>query len=251
MAFLTKDIFGAYVFKKRWIIRVFGTLIYPRYKWVNNMVITGAEQLEGLPDNNVLFVSNHQTYFGDVAAFLLAFHSALGGTPNKISLRNIWMHKKDNIFYVAAEETMRKGLLPKILAVSGAVTVKRSWRANGENVRRKVDRSEIDNIDKALLNGWVITFPQGTTKPFVKGRLGTAIMIKKHKPTVVPIVIDGLRSSFDKKGIKLKKKGSTISVRIKKPIEFDYEGTVENMLEKVMDGIEQTPEYDFMGSIKR
>lgn len=251
MGFLTKNIFGDYHFKKRWIIRVFGTLIYPRYKWINKTVITGAEQLEHLPDNNVLFVSNHQTYFGDVAAFLLAFHSALDGRPNQISLRSILMHKKDNIYYVAAEETMRSGFLPKLLGISGAVTVKRTWRANGENVRRKVDRSEVENIDKALSNGWVITFPQGTTKPFVKGRLGTAIMIKKHRPTVVPIVIDGLRSSFDKKGLKLKKKGSTISIRIKEPIKFDYDGTVENMLAQVMDGIEQTPEYDFMGSLKK
>lgn len=251
MGFLTKNIFGEYNFKKRWIIRVFGVLIYPRYKWINNTVITGAEQLQGLPNENVLFVSNHQTYFGDVAAFLLTFHSALDGKPNEISLKSVLTHKKDNIYYVAAEETMKSGFLPKVLAISGAVTVKRTWRANGENVRRKVDRSEVENIDKALLNGWVITFPQGTTKPFVKGRLGTAIIIKKHKPTVVPIVIDGLRSSFDKKGLKLKKKGSTISIRIKKPIEFDYEGPVEEILAQVMDGIEQTPEYDFMGSLKK
>lgn len=251
MGFLTKNIFGEYHFKKRWIIRVFGTLIYPRYKWINNTVITGAEQLQDLPDKNVLFVSNHQTYFGDVAAFLLAFHSALDGQANDISLKSVWTHKKDNIFYVAAEETMRTGLLPKILAVSGAVTVKRTWRANGENVRRKVDKSEVENIDKALLNGWVITFPQGTTKPFVKGRLGTAIIIKKHRPTVIPIVIDGLRSSFDKKGLKLKKKGSTISVRIKKPLDINYEGTVEGMLGQIMEGIEQTPEFDFMGSLKK
>jgi len=251
MGFLTKNIFGEYVFKKRWIIRVFGLLIYPRYKWINNTVITGAEQLENLPDKNVLFVSNHQTYFGDVAAFLLAFHSALSDCPNKICLKGILLPKKDNIYYVAAEETMKSGFLPKILAISGAVTVKRTWRANGENVRRKVDRSEVDNIDKALLDGWVITFPQGTTKSFVKGRLGTAIIIKKHRPTVIPIVIDGLRSSFDKKGIKLKKKGSTITIRIKEPIQFDYDGTVENMLSQVMDGIEQTSEYDFMGSLKK
>jgi len=107
MGFLTKNIFGEYNFKKRWIIRVFGVLIYPRYKWINNTVITGAEKLQGLPNENVLFVSNHQTYFGDVAAFLLTFHSALDGKPNEISLKSVLTHKKDNIYYVAAEETMQ------------------------------------------------------------------------------------------------------------------------------------------------
>ena len=48
------------------------------------------------------------------------------------------------------------------------------------------------NIKKALDDGWVITFPQGTTTPFKPIRRGTAHIIKTYKPIVVPIVIDGL-----------------------------------------------------------
>jgi len=251
MGLLKKDVFGQYLFIKRGLIRTFGVLIYPRFNWINKTKITGAEILRDLPDGNVLFVSNHQTYFADVGLFLQVFHAALAGRPNTIKYPGFLKHKKNNIFYVAAEETMKSGLLPKILRRTGAVTVNRSWRANGENVRRKVDKKEVENIDLALKSGWVITFPQGTTAPYVKGRIGTAIIIKKHKPIVVPIVIDGLRRAFDKKGIKLKKKRTEIKITIKKPLDIDYDGKVEDIMTMVMDGIEQSSDYNFMGNLKQ
>jgi 1-acyl-sn-glycerol-3-phosphate acyltransferase len=173
MAVFNKNIFGQYIFIKKGIVRVFGSLVYPRFNWVNKTKVTGAEILKDLPEQKVLFVSNHQTYFSDVALFLHIFHAALRGKPNSASYPGYLLSKKHNIYYVAAEETMKSGLLPKILGLSGAVTVNRSWRANGENVRRKVDKKEVQNIDLALKDGWVITFPQGTTRPFVKGRVGT------------------------------------------------------------------------------
>jgi hypothetical protein len=47
-------------------------------------------------------------------------------------------------------------------------------------------------------------FPQGTTKSFCLFK-GTAHIIKEHRPIVVPIV-DGFRRSFDKKGLRMKRK---------------------------------------------
>jgi len=250
MGLFKKNVFGQYLFVKRGVIKLFGILIYPRFNWVNKTEIEGAELLKDLPESKVLFVSNHQTYFADVAVFLQVFHAALTGRPNTIKYPGFLFSKKHNIYYVAAEETMKSGFLPKVLAQTGAVTVKRTWRANGENVRRKVDKTEVQNIDIALNDGWVITFPQGTTKPFVKGRIGTAIMIKKHNLIVVPMVIDGLRRSFDKTGIKNKKKKSTLKVRIKAPLKIDYDANVEDILNQIMDGIEQSPKYDFIGNLK-
>lgn len=251
MAILKKDIFGQYLFIKKGIIRTMGVLIYPRFNWINKTKVTGAEVLRDLPNENVLFVSNHQTYFADVGLFLQVFHAALAGKPNTIRYPGFLFSKKNNIFFVAAEETMKSGLFPKILAYAGAVTVNRSWRAHGQNVRRKVDKKEVENIDIALKNGWVITFPQGTTTPYVKGRVGTAIMIRKHKPIVVPIVIDGLRRAFDKKGFFLKKKNSEIKITIKKPLVIDSDDKVEDIMVKVMKGIEQTPDFNFMGKLKQ
>ena len=67
--------------------------------------------------------------------------------------------------------------------------------------------NDTENIKIALEDGWVITFPQGTTRSFKPVRKGTAHIIKQHKPIVVPIVIDGFRRSFDRKGLFVKKKG--------------------------------------------
>ena len=75
-------------------------------------------------------------------------------------------------------------------------------------------------------------------------RKGTAFIIKKYKPIVVPIVIDGFRRSFDKKGLMIKKKGILQSMVIKEPLEIDYENdSVESILEKIEYSIEQHPSF--------
>lgn len=248
MPLFKKNIFGQYIFVKRLIIRFFGTIVYFRFNWRNKPQIEGAELFQNLPDKKVIIVSNHQTYFADVSFFYHAIYSALVGRPNNMRYPGYLFCKKHNLYYVAAEETMKSGLLPKLLSLSGAVTVNRSWRANGKNVRRKVDRSETKNIDKAIENGWVITFPQGTTKPYAKGRIGTAILIKKHQPIVIPVVIDGFRSAFDKRGLKLKKKKSTLKMKVKAPLEINFDDKVEDILGEIMDAIEQSPKFDYMGA---
>ena len=86
----------------------------------------------------------------------------------------------------------------------------------------------------------MITFPQGTTSPWKPIRKGTAHLIKQYKPVVVPIVIDGFRRSFDKKGINIKKKGVQQSMIIKSPLQIDYENdTVEEIVAKIEMAIEQ------------
>lgn len=245
MALFNKNIFGQLIVVKKFIIRLFGSIVYFRFNWRYKSEIEGFELLKDLPEKNVLFVANHQTYFADVSYFFVCFHAALHGRYNSIKFPGFLFPKRHNIYYIAAEETMKSGFLPKLLALSGAVTVQRAWRANGENVRRKVDRKGNENIDKALGDGWVVTFPQGTTAPFAKGRVGTAILMKQHQPVVVPIVIDGFRRSFDKKGLKTKKTKSTLKVKMKAPLEIDYSKTVEEILEQVMDSIEQSPKFNF------
>ena len=101
---------------------------------------------------------------------------------------------------------------------------------------------DISKIGMALDDGWVITFPQGTTTPFKPIRRGTAHIIKTYKPIVVPIVIDGFRRSFDKKGIFIKKRGILQSMEIKKPLEIDYDNaSVDEIVEKLQYAIEQHP----------
>ncbi len=128
------------------------------------------------------------------------------------------------------------------MAYAGAVSIERTWRSEGQEVNRQVKMSDVSNISKALQDGWLITFPQGTTKPWKPIRRGTAHIIKRNKPIVVPIVIDGFRRSFDKKGIRIRKKGILQSMVIKEPLEIDYENeSVDEIVEKLQFAIEQHP----------
>ena len=155
----------------------------------------------------------------------------------------LW-NPKLNIYYVAAKETMNAGLLPRILAYAGSISIERTWRESGKEIQRQVKMSDISNIGKALDDGWVITFPQGTTKPFKPVRKGTAHIIKHYQPIVIPIVIDGFRRSFDKKGLMIKKRGILQSIIIKKPLKIDYENdSIDSIMEKIEYSIEQHPSF--------
>ncbi len=215
MKLFAKNPFGQYLFLKKMLIRYLGVLTHRRYRGFNELNIEGSEIIKQLPKENVLFVSNHQTYFADVVAMFHVFNASLHGRIDSIKNVGYLWRPKLNIYFIAAKETMRAGLLPRILAYAGSVSIERTWRADGKDVNRNVKMSDVSNIGKALDDGWVITFPQGTTTPFKPLRRGTAHLIKQHKPIVVPIVIDGFRRSFDKKGLMIKKKGILQSMIIK------------------------------------
>lgn len=240
MGLLKKNPFGHYLFFKKWLIRLFGVLSHRRYRGFNELKIEGSEIIKNLPDRNVLFVSNHQTYFADVTAMFHVFNAALSGRVDNIKNVGYLWQPKLNMYYVAAKETMRAGLLTRLMAYAGAVSVERTWREKGQEVQREVNPGDTKNIGVALKDGWVITFPQGTTKPFKPIRKGTAHIIKQYKPIVIPIVIDGFRRSFDKKGLRIKKRGILQSFQIKEPLVIDYENeTVDEIVEKLEYAIEQ------------
>ena len=239
-----KNPFGHYLILKKWLIRILGCLSHRRYRGFNKLQVEGSEIIRQLPDTNVLFVSNHQTYFADVVAMFHVFNASLSGRIDSIKNIGYLWRPKLNIYFVAARETMKAGLLPRILAYAGSVSIERTWRNKGENVQRQVKMSDISNIGNALEDGWVITFPQGTTTPFKPIRKGTAHIIKQYKPLVVPIVIDGFRRSFDKKGIRIKKRGILQSMEVKQPLEIDYENeSFESIVKKIEFAIEQHPSF--------
>ena len=244
MGLFKKNPFGHILFIKKWLIRILGVITHRRFRGFNELQIDGSEILKNLPETNVLFISNHQTYFADVVAMFHVFNASLSGRDDSIKNVGYLWNPKLNLYYVAAKETMKAGLLPKILAYVGSVSIDRTWRAEGQDVNRQVKMSDISNIAKALDDGWVITFPQGTTTPFKPIRKGTAHIIKRYKPVVVPIVIDGFRRSFDKKGIRIKKKNILQSMEIKEPLDIDYENeSIADIVEKIEYAIEQHPSF--------
>jgi len=244
MPLLKRNPFGHILLLKKMLIRFFGLISHGRYQKFNNLNIEGSEILRNLPDSGVLFISNHQTYFADVAAMFHVFNASLKGRDNSIKNIGYMWNPKLNLYYIAAGETMKSGLLPKLFAYAGSVSIDRTWRSAGKDVNRQVKNSDISNIGKAINDGWVITFPQGTTTPYKPIRRGTAHIIKTFKPVVVPIVIDGFRRSFDKKGLIIKKRNVLQSMVIKEPLEIDYENeAVADIVTKIEYAIEQHPSF--------
>ncbi len=244
MGLFKKNPFGHYLFIKKWLIRILGAATHRRFRGFNELQIEGSEIIKNLPDTNVLFISNHQTYFADVISMFHVFNAALSEREDSIKNIGYLWHPKLNIYYVAAKETMKSGLLPKIFAYTGSISIERTWRSKGQDVNRQVKMSDITSIKTALDDGWVITFPQGTTTPFKPIRKGTAHIIKQYKPVVIPIVIDGFRRSFDKKGLRIKKKNVYRTFEVKDPLEIDYENeSIASIVEKIEYAIEQHPSF--------
>ena len=234
---------------KRLLFTALGIITYRNLNWVNKVTIKNGRVLASLPQTNVLFVSNHQTYFADVITLFHTFFSARWGLYDSLSNPVYLLNPKVNCYFVAAEETMKKGLLPRLFKLGGGLTVKRTWRQGKDNVQREVDPNDTSKILEAINKGWVITFPQGTTKPYAAGRKGTAHIIKQARPVVVPVVINGFRRAFDKKGLFPKKKGVPLSIRFKEPLTINYDADADVILSQIIEAIEQSETYKFQSEV--
>jgi 1-acyl-sn-glycerol-3-phosphate acyltransferase len=221
-----------------------GVASYPGVAWLNKLRISGTENIKNLPKRNVLFVSNHQTYFADVITLLHIFCAVKWRKKNRLGIPYYLLNPFTRVYYVAATETMKSSFISRLFTWAGAITVRRTWNKDAKEMRKGLDPGDTRSIARALENNWVITFPQGTTTPFAPGRKGTAFIIKHHKPIVVPVVISGFGDAFDKKGLKIRKKGTELKVSFKAPLEINYEDSLDAILEQVMDGIEQSKKFE-------
>ncbi len=222
---------------------IIGIISYPGLVLFNKLTVKGMETLHRLPKKNVLFVSNHQTYFADVITFVHIFCAVKWGKKKGLGIPYYLLWPFTRVYYVAAEETMKSSLLSKIFKTAGGLTVKRTWNAASGEVRKGLDPSDTRKITNALQNNWVITFPQGTTTPFAPGRKGTAFIIKQTRPIVIPVIINGFSKAFDKKGLKLAKLGTRLSVEFKEPLNIDFENSSEAILAEIMDAMEQSKKF--------
>jgi len=236
---------------RKLVYLIVGLASYPGLAIVNKLRISGTEHIRNLPKSNVLFVSNHQTYFADVITFLHIFCAVKWRKQNRLGLPYYFLNPFTRVNYVAAEQTMKGSWISRFFTLAGALTVRRTWNNSANETRKGLDPSDTRKITRALDNNWVITFPQGTTKPFAPGRKGTALIIKQNKPIVIPVVINGFWRAFDKKGLRFRKKGVTLTVRFKEPLAIDYDAPTEKILEQVMDAIEQSKSYMLKGAHHR
>jgi 1-acyl-sn-glycerol-3-phosphate acyltransferase len=226
---MLRDAFG-HLRPVRWaMINLGGYLTAVQLRVFNRLRIQGTENLKALPSRGVLLVSNHLTHYMDS---IVVFHSV------SYLRRPYLVWPRTNLYIVAALETMKSsGWLPRLMAYNGTICIKRTWKEGDKLVERRVDPEDIDKIRRGLEDGWVLTYPQGTTTPGAVGRIGCAQIIKQFRPVVVPVRLEGLRNAFDKTGLKLRQMGAELSVRYGSPLEIDYDLPAPAILEQVMAGI--------------
>lgn len=159
---------AARVFLNRWlrrgVIAGIGTgFALPYFALLNSVRVRGASLLHRLPRRNVVFLSNHQTYFLEAVAFF-----------DLVYVRHQFDFEDPVLRFSAAEETMKKNLFTSLLARAGSVTLRRSFRDAGGDTSRPVDTLGAAKVEKAIRTGWLLHFPAGTTRKGAPLRAGVA-----------------------------------------------------------------------------
>jgi 1-acyl-sn-glycerol-3-phosphate acyltransferase len=174
-------------FFDRWIRRglisgfAFGFTL-PYFRLLNRIQATGDSVLDTLPRKNVVFLSNHQTYFMEAIAFFDLVY-----VKHALPLENPFTR------FSAATETMQKNLVTQIFTKAGGVTFRRSFREGGKEVKRTVDLEGVAKVEEAIANGWLLHFPAGTTQKGAPLRPGVAQLLHRTKAVAVPMRVDGFR----------------------------------------------------------
>jgi 1-acyl-sn-glycerol-3-phosphate acyltransferase len=195
---------------RRGMILAIGNLATPVYfRWLNSVKAEGDEVLETLPRKNVIFLSNHQTYFTEAIAFYDLLY-IVHGMP----------YENPHLRFSAASETMKKNLITNVLTYAGGVTFRRSFREAGRDVNRPVDLEGIGKIEEAIATGWLLHFPTGTTQKHAPIRPGMAQLLHRTKPIAVPMRVDGFQSLLLHKQFP-GRTGKNATIRFFPPMDLD------------------------------
>ena len=205
---------AARTFLSRWlrrgILASFGVgFTVPYFSILNDVHVEGDELLKDLPRRGVVFLANHQTYFLEAITFF-----------DLVYVRHQFPLEDPVLRFSAAEETMKKNLLTKLMTLAGGVTFRRSFREGGVDIRRPVDLAGFSRVEEAIRDGWLLHFPAGTTKQGAPLRAGVSRLLHDTRAIALPVRVDGFRELLLHKQVpgKLFRR---CSVRIHPPLELD------------------------------
>jgi 1-acyl-sn-glycerol-3-phosphate acyltransferase len=178
---------AARTFLNRWVRRGilagFGVgFTVPYLAILNDVHVEGDEVLKDLPRRNVVFLANHQTYFLEALTFF-----------DLVYVRHQFPLEEPVLRFSAAEETMKKNLLTKLMTLAGGVTFRRSFREGGVDVQRPVDLDGVERVEEAIRDGWLLHFPAGTTRKGAPLRSGVARLLHGTQAIALPVRVDGFR----------------------------------------------------------
>ncbi len=241
-----KDSNGVPRIIKRFVALIIAWIATPYFYILNRLTLRGREILKSLPRENVLFISNHLTYFMDGIGFL--YYCSVQLQPK--FLRRLWLPDIGNKYFVIAMETSKmKGFLIRLINLGGAIAIDRTWKKDKSTIKDEKKNMESvmkdqEKIGNGLMDGWVLIYPQGTTTPFAPARKGVAKIIKKYKPVVVPVVVSGFSKAFHRsKPFVTREKKTDLLIRVKEPLNLNYESSTEEITNQVLESIEQSETY--------
>jgi 1-acyl-sn-glycerol-3-phosphate acyltransferase len=154
----------------------------PYFAILNDVHVEGDEILPDLPRRNVVFLANHQTYFLEAITFF-----------DLVYVRHQFPLEDPVLRFSAAEETMKKNLLTRLMTLAGGVTFRRSFREGGVDINRPVDLQGVERVEEAISSGWLLHFPAGTTKKGAPLRSGVARLLHHTRAVALPLRVDGFR----------------------------------------------------------
>ena len=205
---------AARTFLDRWLRRgllaSFGVgFTVPYLAILNDVQVEGDGVLKTLPRRNVVFLANHQTYFLEALTFF-----------DLVYVRHQFPLEDPILRFSAAEETMKKNLLTKLMTLAGGVTFRRSFREGGVDVQRPVDLEGVARVEEAIQDGWLLHFPAGTTKKGAPLRAGVSRLLHNTQAVALPVRVDGFRDLLLHKQVpgKLFKR---CSLKIHPPLDLD------------------------------
>ena len=206
---------AAGTFLNRWLRRGlmagFGVgFTVPYLAILNDVHVEGDGVLKSLPRRNVVFLANHQTYFLEALTFF-----------DLVYVRHQFPLEDPILRFSAAEETMKKNLLTKLMNLAGGVTFRRSFREGGVDVRRPVDLQGVERVEEAIHDGWLLHFPAGTTKQGAPLRSGVSRLLHHTQATALPVRIDGFRDLLFHRQLP-GKVFQSCSIRIHPPLDLEW-----------------------------
>jgi 1-acyl-sn-glycerol-3-phosphate acyltransferase len=201
------------------------------------LAIHNKEILKKLPDTNVLFLSTHTTYYMEAAAMLHSFWYA----KTDFEKDKYIMRKKPPVSHfnmVVEYKSFKKekdslwlSIITKLMNVVGTILVKREHTNTdvSDTSRKKFNIEAFKKMEKALNEGALIFFPQGTTKSKARIQSGTFKIIRENNPIIVPVVTKNFDIRYGKKGIFVNDHKETLNVTFKEPFQFPKDSTNEEM----------------------
>lgn len=205
--FLKNNIKNQKILKKAWLQSMYFKF-YSEFELKNDVVYNGDSVLADLPEAGVMFVSNCEAYQIDT----MLLYRRLMTSPGYSVLE-----PKTNLSTLCVPETF------------DYLTDQRALEYFDCIPHPTVDNASISKysalraVVRSLQTGWLLNFPSPEgLNTALSVHASVAPFIKRIRPIIVPIHIDGTKNTFGSGARSIHNEVKKIEVTFKKPLKIDY-----------------------------